>query len=163
CWFYPRQCHGDSDNMKEGGPKAGYFYVHYYDLNLLTTCWNISEPPAGPGFASVPGCICADFAHDLEGGPKSGYFRVHYNDLNILMDNWSIAEPPTGPGIPPDCLECVGDGKSAGGEKEAVVAEPVDVEKLLDWLAEIWLDPEVREHIDAEAWLKMYESIKALE
>jgi len=45
-------------------------------------------------------------------------------------------------------------------EEKPPIAEPVDVEKLLDWLAEIWLDPEVRERIDAEAWLKLYESLK---
>lgn len=48
-------------------------------------------------------------------------------------------------------------------EKKPLIAEPVDVKKLLDWLAKIWLDPEVRERIDAEAWLKLYESVKDLE
>ncbi len=38
--------------------------------------------------------------------------------------------------------------------------EEVDIKKLLDWLAEIWLDPQVRKVIDAEDWLKLYESLK---
>ena len=50
----------------------------------------------------------------------------------------------------------------AAGEREPPIAEPVDVEKLLDWLAEIWLDPEVRKTLDADAWLKLYESLKEL-
>ena len=41
--------------------------------------------------------------------------------------------------------------------------EPGDIRKLLDWLAKIWLDPDVRKAIDAEGWLKLYESLKDLE
>ncbi|MBN2136836.1 MAG: hypothetical protein JW720_03435 [Sedimentisphaerales bacterium] len=110
CWCFKRQCYGDSDGDKEGSPKIGYYYVHYDDLNVLTTVWKISEPPHGPGIATATGPapkltpgICADFAHDIEGSPKIGYFRVHYNDLNKLMASWNIAEPPHGPGLPTDC------------------------------------------------------------
>ena len=49
---------------------------------------------------------------------------------------------------------------SACAEK---VGQEVDVEAILKWLAEIWLDPEVREGVDAEDWLKLYESLKAQE
>ncbi len=45
-------------------------------------------------------------------------------------------------------------------EPEPVIAEPVDIKKMLAWLAEIWLDPEVREGIGAENWLKLYESLE---
>ncbi len=41
--------------------------------------------------------------------------------------------------------------------------EEVDVKKLLDWLAEIWLDPKVRKSVDAEDWLKLYQSLKEQE
>jgi hypothetical protein len=34
--------------------------------------------------------------------------------------------------------------------------------ELLQWLAEIWLDPEVQKSIDAEKFLKVYESLKGL-
>ncbi len=51
----------------------------------------------------------------------------------------------------------------ASAEREPAVAEPVDIEAIMKWLAEIWLDPEVREQIDAEDWLKLYESLKDLE
>ncbi|MCK4293832.1 MAG: hypothetical protein KAY65_11595 [Planctomycetes bacterium] len=32
--------------------------------------------------------------------------------------------------------------------------------EILDWLAEIWLDPEVRKTLDADVWLKLYESLE---
>ena len=50
----------------------------------------------------------------------------------------------------------------ASAEREPAIAEPVDIEAIMKWLAEIWLDPEVREHIDAKAWLKFYESLNEL-
>jgi hypothetical protein len=121
CWCYLRQCHGDADNQTEGGPKTGYYYVHFNDLNVLLAGWNVREPalppiPSGPGIVTctapsgVP-CVCADFKHDQEGGAKTGYYRVHFNDLNILLASWSIKEPapppiPSGPGVKTDCLNC---------------------------------------------------------
>jgi len=30
----------------------------------------------------------------------------------------------------------------------------------MEWLAEIWLDREVRKTLDADVWLKVYESLK---
>lgn len=109
CWCNPRQCHGDTDGLMEGGPKTGYFYVHFHDLDTLIAGWPIAEPPMGPGISTVLGpegvpAICADFDHDIEGCAKSGYFRVKFWDLNILFDSWNIAEPPHGPGLPADCL-----------------------------------------------------------
>ena len=32
----------------------------------------------------------------------------------------------------------------------------------LDWLAQIWLDPDVQEAIDPEAWLRLYQSLSGL-
>jgi hypothetical protein len=32
--------------------------------------------------------------------------------------------------------------------------------ELLDWLAEIWLDPEVQKAIDEDAWRRVLESLK---
>ncbi len=112
CWCYPRQCHGDADNRKEGNDNAGYSYCHFDDLNLLLSAWNIKEPnygdpyPGGSGIAWPDTNICADFDHKAEGSTKSGYYRVHFNDLNILLNSWSVKEPPDGPGIEPNCLDC---------------------------------------------------------
>ncbi len=109
CWCYRRQCHGDADGRAEGGPKTGYFHVHFNDLNVLLAAWNVLEPPDGPGVASVVGPdgvtsgLCADFSHSVEGGAKTGYYRVHFCDLGRLVANWRVKEPPDGPGVPPDC------------------------------------------------------------
>jgi len=51
----------------------------------------------------------------------------------------------------------------AAVEEKPRITEPVDVKGLLDWLAEIWLDPDVREAIHPEDWLKLYESLKEME
>jgi len=50
----------------------------------------------------------------------------------------------------------------AVAEREPVVAEPVDIEAIMKWLAEIWLDPDVQKSIDEEQFLKVYESLKKL-
>jgi len=117
CWCCPRQCHGDTDNQREGSTKTGYYYVHFKDLNVLVGAWNIMEPnygdpyPGGPGIAWPDPNICADFDHKAENSAKTGYYRVHFNDLNILLSSWNILEPavppiPSGPGIEPNCLDC---------------------------------------------------------
>ena len=117
CWCFPRQCHADADGLMEGSDKEGYWYVGTNDLNVLLAGWKILEPndgspwPGGPGIASIPNGICADFAHDIEGSDKEGYWRVGTNDLNILLTNWKVLEPndgnpwPGGPGVDPNCLD----------------------------------------------------------
>lgn len=106
CWCYPRQCHGDADGLPGGSEKTGYYFVGSDDLNMLIDAWLIKEPPHGPGIASVPNGICADFAHDQGGSPKTGSYRVGPSDLSILIAGWLRKEPPHGPGIEPDCLDC---------------------------------------------------------
>jgi hypothetical protein len=115
CWCLTTQCHGDADGLKEGGPKTGYWRVHFRDLNTLLAGWSVLEPaasgPSGPGITTAEytdgrgttNAVCADFAHDKEGGPKTGYFRVHFNDLTILINSWNIKEPTFGPGLATDC------------------------------------------------------------
>ncbi|MHC4097739.1 MAG: hypothetical protein ACYSWZ_12885 [Planctomycetota bacterium] len=105
CWCNPRQCHGDADFSYGGSPKTGYYYVGPNDIGILVSVWLLKEPPFGPGIASSPYGICADFAHDLGGNPKTGFYRVGPTDLNILIKNWLVLEPDFGPGIPPDCLD----------------------------------------------------------
>lgn len=106
CWCVERQCHGDADGIAGGGAKTGLYYVGPDDLNVLIGGWLVREPPEGPGIASVPNGICADFAHDIGGSTKTGQYRVGPSDLNILIANWLKKEPPQGPGIGPDCLDC---------------------------------------------------------
>nr|MBC8217536.1 hypothetical protein [Planctomycetota bacterium] len=110
--------------------------------------------------ASIPNGICADFNHAKQGSVVTGYMRVSTDDLIILVNNWQILEPPKGPGIPPDCLSCGGGEKSGSSSRARSELSRTD---MLDWLAEIWLDPDVQKVIDAEDWLKLYESVKDLE
>jgi hypothetical protein len=162
CWCYPRQCHGDTDNQTEGGPKTGYYYVHFNDLNVLLAGWDVREPapppiPSGPGIVTctapngVP-CVCADFKHDQEGGAKTGYYRVHFNDLNILIASWNILEPAP----PPDCLNC----QRVSVERQIEKVKPLKIEEIMDWLEQVWLDPEAQKLIDENIWLKFIESLK---
>jgi hypothetical protein len=110
----PRQCHGDATGEPpEGGAKTGYWYVGLGDLNILVSAWKVLEPavdptPSGPGIATIPGGICADFSHSAEGGAKTGYWRVGLGDPNILVGSWKVLEPaveptPSGPGVAADC------------------------------------------------------------
>ena len=160
CWCYPRQCHGDADGKKQGSILSGYTYVSTNDLIVLADAWQVKEPPKGPGIASIPNGICADFNHAKQGSVVTGYMRVSTDDLIILVNNWQILEPPKGPGIPPDCLSCGGGEKSGSSSRARSELSRTD---MLDWLAEIWLDPDVQKVIDAEDWLKLYESVKDLE
>jgi len=50
----------------------------------------------------------------------------------------------------------------ATAERGPAIAEPVDIEAIMKWLAEIWLDPDVRKSIDEEKFLEVYESLKGL-
>jgi hypothetical protein len=106
CWCYPTQCHGDADGLAGGSAKAGYYHVGPADLNALISAWLVEEPPRGPGIASVPNGICADFARDLGGSVKASMYRVGPSDLCILVSNWLVKEPPHGPGLPADCSDC---------------------------------------------------------
>ncbi len=107
CWCFPRQCHGDADGLSQGNAKSGIYYVGTNDLAVLVAAWQVTEPPNGPGIATInvggiPG-ICADFAHDAQGNAKSGIYRVGTNDLNRLITYWQVLEPPNGTGTPADC------------------------------------------------------------
>jgi hypothetical protein len=117
CWCYTRQCHGDVDNIADGGTKTGYWYVGNGELDLLIAAWKILEPndgsayPGGPGVASVTNGVCANFDHVTDGGTKTGYWQVGNSDLDILIDSWKVLEPndgnswPGGVGIDANCLE----------------------------------------------------------
>ncbi|MHC4315232.1 MAG: hypothetical protein ACYSW3_22535 [Planctomycetota bacterium] len=105
CWCYQKQCHGDADDAMGGSSKTGFYAVGPLDLNILISGWLVLEPGFGPGIASIPNGICADFAHDQGGSSKTGFYRVGPTDLNILIANWLVLEPGFGPGIPQDCLD----------------------------------------------------------
>ena len=158
CWCYKRQCHGDAGGKKQGNVWAGYWYVGTDDLNVMVAAWLVKEPPDGPGIDTITGPgpdfvpgICADFAHDLEGNQWSGYWRVGVKDLNELVPYWQVKEPPDGNGVDPNCLEC-SKGKQAG-------ANLPNIEDILKWLEELWLNPDVQKAIDEDSLLKFIESV----
>jgi len=104
CWCYARQCRGDADGKKQGSAFAGYMYVSTDDLNRLIAAWQVKEPPKGPGIATIPNGICADFNHDRQGSAFAGYMRVSTDDLALMIASWQVKEPPKGPGILGDCV-----------------------------------------------------------
>jgi hypothetical protein len=109
CWCYPRQCHGDADGKKQGGVALGYWYVGSNDLDILSACWLVKDPPEGPGILNIPPVngvpvACADFKHDRQGGVALGYYRCGSNDLDEMSLYWLVKEPTKGPGIPSNCL-----------------------------------------------------------
>ena len=65
----------------------------------MSAAWLQLEVPDGPGIASIPNGICADFARDKDGGSKGGYYYVGPTDLNIMSAAWLKLEPPQGVGI----------------------------------------------------------------
>jgi len=97
------------------------------------------------------------FDHKKQGSAFAGYMRVGTDDLNILIAHWKVLEPPKGPGVPGDCLSCDRGGESGSSSRGRSELSRMD---MLDWLAEIWLDPDVRKAIDEDAWRRLVESLK---
>lgn len=146
CWMWPYQCDGDASGMTY---LTTGWRVYTDDLNILAANWKKKiggYDPANP---------CADINH--KGYLTTGW-RVYTDDLDIVATNWKkkAGTPPTG--LAGDCVErgC-GEGARSGSAGTALSGK-----ELLKWLAEIWLDPEVRKSIDEEKSLKFYESLKGL-
>jgi hypothetical protein len=109
CWCYPRQCHGDADGKKEGTASKGFQYVSSKDLDVLSACWLVKDPPKGPGILNIPPVngvpvACADFKHSKFGNPTKGYIRCANEDLDEMSLYWLVKEPTKGSGTPADCL-----------------------------------------------------------
>ncbi len=136
CWCYPRQCHGDADDDYQGKKK---YWVSTNDLDILVAAWN------KPLDDLVGNQICADFDHAAQGKKK---YRVSTNDLDILIDNWNQANLPL-----PDCFD--------GGRAQQAKGGELDVERIFEWIAKVWLDPEVRKVIGKKRWLEFIESLKS--
>ena len=137
CWMTPYQCDGDAavDVHRQG------YRVYNTDLRILSASW---KAKFGDSWLNP----CADFNHQQD--HVRGY-RVYNADLGILSSHWTWKDPQ----LPGDCVERGCGEAGRGGSEPAEVTS----EDLLDWLAEIWLDPEVRKQVDADAWLKLYQSL----
>jgi len=99
---------------------------------------------------------------------------IDYNDLALFYKNWLWPDSQT-------IMMGFGGGSSFGesvysssipeqaeqqqsqetAQLYSELVEPIDIEKLLKWLDELWLDPEVRQGIDEDAWLEFVESVES--
>lgn len=94
---------------------------------------------------------------DHKASPPRARHRVFSGDLDFVVANWKRKDFPDLPG---DCVErgCGRESLGAAGKGESELA----AKEILQWLAEIWLEPDVRKSIDEEKFLKVYESLKGL-
>jgi parallel beta-helix repeat protein len=136
CWFWAYQCDGDADGTTETIFK---YRIYGKDLAAVVDNWKkkIDDPTLDP---------CADIDHAAETIFK---YRVYGKDLAAVVNNWKKKDAD----LPGDCAECQRwqEGRTTGGQ--------LSVEVLIKWLEEVWLDPEVREVIDEDKWLKFVESV----
>jgi len=142
CWMWPYQCDGDGDGKTEGALK---YRVFSRDLQVLVASWKKKAGEEGLN-------PCADFDHKAEGAYK---YRVFTKDLEILTKNWKKKDAQ----LPGNCAERGCQREALGGGSPGVQLTSKD---LLNWLAEIWLDPDVQKSIDQDKFLKVYESLKKL-
>jgi hypothetical protein len=131
--------------------------VNFIDYAMLA--WHWHETDADPGYDDV---------FDLVDNNA-----IDFADILVFCDHWlweagwftgplPLMAGRGGAGMLEGLRLEAGLSTVAVAEREPAIAEPVDIEAIMKWLAEIWLDPEVREHIDAKAWLKFYESLNEL-
>ncbi len=145
CWMTPYQCDGDASCLPY--LTTGWL-VYTDDLNILSANWKKKpdDETLNP---------CADVSHRqyLTTG-----WRVYTDDLSIVATNWKkkAGTPPTG--LAGDCPNrgCEEGAMGAGGK----AATELTAKEILEWLAEIWLDPEVQKAIDEAAWRRLVESLK---
>jgi len=142
CWMTPYQCDGDADCKTSGFPFN--YRVFSGDLALLIDNWQkkAGDPTLDP---------CADMDHKDSGFPFN--YRVFAGDLAILIDNWQKKDED----ILGNCVERGCQQRSQSTDGTALSAA-----EAMDWLARLWLDPDVRDRLDKDDWRKLYESLKAL-
>jgi hypothetical protein len=51
--------------------------------------------------------------------------------------------------------------QSVSAKQQPVQLELLDIEEIMNWLAEVWLDPEIQEHISEADWLEFIETLKS--
>ena len=138
------QCDGDANTDREN-PLAKW-RVSASDLSLVIANWQktADDETLNP---------CADIDH-AEENPLA-HWRVSASDLSILITHWKW----TAAQLAGDCAErgCQGEALGRGSPGTQLTSK-----ELLQWLAEIWLDPDVRKSIGEEKFLKVYESLKEL-
>jgi len=95
---------------------------------------------------------------------------IDYNDLALFCKDWlwvaswtqSMESMMMGLGMGQSVSFTEGVYTSPPVEqKQSEQINQLDIEEMLKWLAEVWLDPEVQEAIDEAEWLKFIESLKS--
>jgi len=105
---------------------------------------------------------------------------IDNNDLAFLCDNWlteadwyDMAQyTMMGMGMGEELVFTEGFYETAaaepspsqrgeGEQKQPEELTELEIEVILKWLEELWLDPEIREAIDEDAWLKFIESVES--
>jgi len=96
----------------------------------------------------------------------------YYNDLAIFCEDWlwqSAWGQPFG-------FMMMGEGlgetmfagfaapetslQSVSEEQNIEKLEPIEIEQLIKWLEEVWLEEETQKLIDKDLWLKFIEAVK---
>jgi len=149
CWCTPYQCDGDAACDIENEGLLDY-RVYMNDLNLITANWKkrAGDPTLDP---------CADVDHKYEN--EFLKYRVYINDLNIVTANWKKTDED----LPGDCLIRGCNQEAAQGQEGGGAGSASSTTDLLDWLAGVWLEPDVKESLDADNWLKVYRSLEEIE
>jgi len=103
---------------------------------------------------------------------------IDYDDLALFCDDWLwescwnrtmesiMMGRGMGGGMSQSMIESASLTEAVYSPVEVEQQQPeqitqLDIEEMLKWLAEVWLDPEVQEAIDEADWLKFIESLKS--
>jgi len=129
-------------------------FVNFIDYAMLANAWQSSS--GQPDYNDI---------FDLEDNNT-----IDYDDLALFCDDWLWVASWN------QTMEAMmmgmGMGQSVSFTEGVYTSPPVeqkqpeqitqlDIEELLNWLAEVWLDPEVQEQISEAEWLKFIESLKS--
>ena len=135
-------------------------HVDFSDYALLAAAWRTAPPD--PDYND----ICD--LHDNN--------AIDYNDLALFCEEWLWQAGwtrtfnlgfPLGMGLdsgPAEALYSPETVEKLQAEPEQASQQPepqFDIEELLTWLEDIWLDEEVRSQIPEDEWLKFIEAVKA--
>ncbi|MBN2137048.1 MAG: right-handed parallel beta-helix repeat-containing protein, partial [Sedimentisphaerales bacterium] len=124
--------------------------VNFIDYALLTAYWRDSGIDYNDvfGFGDSNSVSLAEFCEDWlwQAGWLSGPAPL-------------TAGRDAGTTVETLALEATLSADIACVRQEPLTVEPVDIEAIMQWLADIWLDPEARKSLDADKFLKVYESI----
>lgn len=137
--------------------------VDIYDLKLFCEDWLWQ---AGWTKTFVCGCSSSEggviglqatgleSAYRFEEAP--GVKTIDSDKLTLLDTASSLAAMPRRLAIKAEKFYAV---TAAPQETKTIEIKPLEIEELIKWLEQLWLDPEVRRVVDKGTWLKFIESL----